>query len=133
MRYHQPTRSAQAPGRHVIVYDGGCPFCRLSAHLIARSAREPVEMLTFEEAPPRGMLGELDEREVVASAHYVTPEGVEYHGGESMTRSLRLVPGGRLVGVLDRGPMRRVRDALYAAVSRLRPVLSPIVARFWRG
>jgi predicted DCC family thiol-disulfide oxidoreductase YuxK len=133
MRYHTPTRSAEPPDHHVLVFDGECSFCTLSGVLVRRFAREPLELLPFQEIGGRGLLTELEAHEVPASAHYITPDGIEYHGGESMTRAFRLVPGGRAAGVLDLPLLAPARDAGYAAISGSRHLVSPVIARLWPG
>lgn len=74
-----------------------------------------------------GLLVALSDEEIAASAHFVTPDGVEYHGGEAMSRALWLLPGGRVLAILDALGVRRLRDAGYAVVSRHRGRISRLL------
>ena len=93
MTYRKATRT-EVKGRRILVYDGNCGVCYATSRLIQRYARSDLELLAFAELPGIGLLSDLTPEEVQASAHYITPEGIEYHGGESMTRVARLLPAG---------------------------------------
>jgi len=123
----KPTRASRPPETHVLVYDANCPFCTAAASWLQRHARSPLRLLTFEEVEGTGLLTRLKQAEIEAAAHLITPQGIEYHGGEAMTRSLRLVRFGRVASVLDQPGLRYLRDGGYALVARLRPVLSRFV------
>lgn len=121
MRYPPPTQSARPPGQPLLVYDGECGFCLATACWVQRRAGGSLALLTFEEAARRGgVLDALHEDEVRRSAHFITAEGVEYHGGAAVTRALRLGRGGRAAALLDVPPLSVARDALYAVVARQR-------------
>ena len=57
----------------------------------------------------------------------VTPEGIEYHGGEAMSRSFRMLPLGAVAAVLDLPVIRYARDLAYAFFTRARPFLSRFI------
>ena len=107
----------------MLVYDGDCPFCTATALWLKRHARAPLRLIAFDDVDTSKLLTELSKAEIEASAHFVTPEGIEYHGGEAVTRSLRLVRFGWPAGVLDLPGLTLVRDAAYALVARMRPLL----------
>jgi predicted DCC family thiol-disulfide oxidoreductase YuxK len=111
----------------VLVYDGACLFCTATAQWLERHARVPVRLMTFEDVDGTGLLTRLSPEEVEDAAHFITPQGIEYHGGEAVTRSLRLVRFGRLASLLDLAGLKYVRDAGYGLVKRLRPFLSRFV------
>ena len=117
LRYHSPTRSATPPGEHVIVFDGTCAFCTTSVEFIRRHSRTNVTLVPFSKLSQYDLLTSLDQKEILSSAHYVTPEGQEYHGGESITRALRLVPGGQAVGLLDLWGIALFRELAYALIA----------------
>jgi predicted DCC family thiol-disulfide oxidoreductase YuxK len=111
----------------VLVYDGGCPFCIATARWLQRHAREPVRLVTFDEVGASGVLVGMGRDASEAAAHFVTPDGGEYHGGAAVTRALRLLRFGGVAAVLDLPVASLARDAGYAVVARLRPWLSRFV------
>ena len=84
-------------------------------------------LVQFSELGGWGVLTLLDTDQVARSAHYVTPEGVEYHGGESITRSLRLVPFGAAVAWLDLWGLALIREIVYALVAGNRSLVSRLL------
>ena len=75
----------------MLVFDGDCCFCQRSAEFILRNSRTLVRLVPFSQLDCYKILTSLSQHQILASAHYITPEGKEYHGGESITRALRLV------------------------------------------
>ncbi|MCH6568145.1 MAG: hypothetical protein IH801_07290 [Nitrospinae bacterium] len=61
---------------------------------------------------------------------YITPEGIEYHGGESITRALRLLPGGWVFGLFDLWGVTFIRELAYTLVASNRPVVSKLTRLF---
>lgn len=123
----RPTRARIAPGRHLLIYDGRCAFCAAAAWLLAQRVSAELELIVFDQLPRDGLLEALDKDAVLASAHYVTPAGVEYHGGESVTRVLRLVPGLEAMRVFDRPVLRGVREIGYRVVATQRSRVSRLL------
>ena len=130
-RYHRPTRSERAPGEHVLAFDDDCYFCRRGAEFIRRNARIPVRLVPFSELNRYEVLTSLSRRQVLASAHYITPYGREYHGGESITRALRLVRFGAPSVLLDLWGVALLREVGYALVAGNRPILSSLLRRLF--
>ena len=89
----------------------------------------PVTLVPFAELEGRGVLTSLDAGQIARSAHYVTPDGIECHGGESITRSLRLVRFGAAAGLLDLWGLALLRELLYALVAGNRSVFSMLLGR----
>ena len=131
-RYHILTRSASPPGTHVLVFDGDCGFCRATVEFIRRLARTDIALVPFSQVDQGSLLTSLNRSEFLASAHYITPDGREYHGGESITRALRLVPGGLIVGMLHLWGLSWFRELGYALVASNRSLLSPLARLFSR-
>jgi predicted DCC family thiol-disulfide oxidoreductase YuxK len=129
MSYHGPTRSERPPGRATLIYDASCPFCTACGRWWERHARGPVAVLSFDQTEGSGMLTALTPHERGAMAHLVTADGIEYHGGESVTHALAYVPGGFAAGILDVPPLNFAREAGYQVVTWARPVLSWVVGR----
>ena len=88
-------KAAKPPGEHVVVFDAGCAFCLSVVDLIRRKARPDITRLSFDELNRVELLNSPDESQILASAHYITPDGTEYHGGESITKVLQNVPRAR--------------------------------------
>lgn len=126
MRSHAPTQAARAPGHYVFVYDGDCGFCTRMARSVAARARSELQLMPFTEIPPGELLTRLSPQEIRASSHLITPGGREFHGGHSVTRVLRLLPGGWFVAPLDLPGLALLRELGYAGVARNRPLLSRI-------
>ncbi len=83
-----------------------------------------MRLVPFSKLEGWRVLTSLDAGQIARSAHYVTPEGVEYHGGESITRSLRLVRYGAAAGLLDLWSLALVRELLYALAAGNRSLVS---------
>ena len=126
LRYHPPTKSTRPPGEHLLVYDGDCGFCFRSAEFIRRRSRTPLTLIPFIEVNRYELLTSLDQTQFLKSAHYITPEGKEYHGGESITRALRLIPGGSVFGLLDLWGVALLREFVYTLVAGNRSIFSRI-------
>src|SRR5690606_6800203 len=127
------TLAATPPKQATLIYDGECPFCCASARWIARRAHNDLSVLTFEDIPGSGLLTSLSPHDIGRSAHYITIGGVEYHGGASVTRALRLTRLGWLGRLLDLPGLAIARDLAYAGIDRSRPLLSRFVRGECRG
>jgi len=130
LRFHPATQAATPPAAHLIVYDGDCAFCLAGAEFIRKHSRTGLTLVPFSELPQYDLLGSLDQRQILASAHYITPGGTEYHGGESITRALRLLPGGWVFGLFDLWGVTLVRELAYILVASNRPVVSKLTRLF---
>ena len=125
-RYHAPTQSATPPREHVLVFDGGCHFCAASAEFIRRHARTKVRLVPFSKLGRYDFLISLNQSQILVSAHYITPEGKEYHGGESITRALRLLPRTQVICLLDLWGVAFFRELAYTLVASSRPMISKL-------
>lgn len=122
----RPTRSRLAPTRHLLIYDDACGLCSFAATFIRMRAPE-VDLAGFSQLPRDGVLEHLDRVAVESSVHLVTPEGVEYHGGEAVTRLLRLLPGLEVVRFLDWPVLRGLREIGYRVVATQRARVSRLL------
>lgn len=127
MRSHKRTASNMPPGTFVLVYDEACGFCRRCASFIERHAKSELVAIGFDDAVSQGMISMLSEAQIRESSHFVTPAGLEYHGGESVTRALRLVRGGWLLAPLNLPLFSVVRDLAYTLVASNRPLVRKIL------
>jgi predicted DCC family thiol-disulfide oxidoreductase YuxK len=119
----RPTRARAALGHSLLIYDDGCGLCSFTA-VMAQQHLGDVELLGLSRLPREGVLESLDADAIAASAHYVTAEGVEYHGGEAITRLLRESSVGRSAAVLDLPVLRGLRELGYCLVARQRSRIS---------
>ena len=126
MRYHRPTRAARPPGCYLFIYDDDCSFCTRTARSLAARARCEVRLIPFAELPAGELLNTLTPGQLRASSHCITPDGREYHGGESVTRFLRLLPGGWLLAPFDLPGLSLLRELGYTVVARNRSLFSKI-------
>lgn len=112
------------------MYDGDCRFCTRAAAWAVAHARGPMLALPFEEVPRAAWLTSLSEEDLLRQAHFVTPAGIEYHGGQAATAALRHTRYAPLGQALDAPVVRLARDAGYALVVRSRGRLSRLLD--WR-
>jgi predicted DCC family thiol-disulfide oxidoreductase YuxK len=61
--------------RPVLLYDGGCRFCRFTARVAARFDRGRFAYLPFDDPEAKPLLARLAEPERYASAHLHRPDG----------------------------------------------------------
>ena len=128
-RHRRHTRSERAPDEHLLVFDDGCYLCQRSAEFIRARAQPPVKLVPFSELGGYRVLTALECDEILRSAHFITPDGREYHGGESITRALRLVRFGAVACLLDVWGLALVRELLYSLIAANRSLLSRLLQR----
>jgi predicted DCC family thiol-disulfide oxidoreductase YuxK len=120
--------SPTVSGRHVFLYDQDCGFCTAFARRLERHARTPVEVLPLQQAADDPQLrGDLSDEAWRASAHYIDAGGQRHSGGASVTKALRLLPGGFVAGILDLPLLSRLRDRGYVVVANNRHVVSRLL------
>ena len=83
-------------------------------------ARTPVLAMPFADLPGSGLLESLTPEAVRRSFHFVTPEGVEYHGGEAMRRAARLTRLAPIAALLSLPPLWPLHELAYGVVATLR-------------
>ena len=113
----------------MLVFDDGCHLCQRSAEFIRGKARTSVKLVPLSELGGYGILTALECDEILRSAHFITPDGREYHGGESITRALRLVRFGAVACLLDVWGLALVRELLYSLIAGNRSLLSRLLQR----
>jgi predicted DCC family thiol-disulfide oxidoreductase YuxK len=86
---------------HVLLYDQDCGFCRWAVDRILRWDRHGrVRAATIQGPEGDRLLGDLDQRERLASWHLVTPRGRRHSGGAAAAPLARLLPLGAPVALL---------------------------------
>ncbi len=114
--------------RPVLLYDGGCRFCRFAARAVATLDRgHELAFLPLDESEAEPLLAPLPEDERLETWHLVAPDGaLSGHGtgGVELLGALRLTrPMGEL---LARVPDRML-DGAYEIVARHRKRLGRFV------
>jgi predicted DCC family thiol-disulfide oxidoreductase YuxK len=109
------------PRRPLLLFDGGCPFCRASARLVARLDRgRRLAMLDRDDDAATPYVARIPEREVQASWQLIEPTGVRLMHGPAGIRLLEYLPATRRLA----WALRKLR--LTAGVTAVNRVLGRI-------
>jgi predicted DCC family thiol-disulfide oxidoreductase YuxK len=120
-------RREAAAGRHIVLYDRDCGFCRWSLGWLLRwDRRRAVTPLALQEPLADRLLADLDEEARMASWHLITPAGERMSGGVAAAPMLRLLPGGSLPGRLL-GAFPAATERAYAFVRRHRGAIGRLI------
>lgn len=126
MSYRDGTKAALPPVRPTLIYDDDCGLCVAAAGWLAALARARVDLVAFSELK-RGLLDDLTAHEIRRSAHFVSPEGVEFHGAAAITGALRLTRYAPLGVIADIPGLSLLRDLGYWIVERNRDRLGRLI------
>jgi predicted DCC family thiol-disulfide oxidoreductase YuxK len=114
-----------ADGRHTVLYDADCEFCRWSLGKILRwDRRGALRPVALQDPEAERLLPGLDAQQRMASWHLVEPGGRVYSGGAAFAPLARLLPGGRPLAAIA-AAFPGVTNAVYRWVARNR-------GRLWR-
>ncbi len=105
--------------RPVLLFDGGCGFCRTWVNRLARWDRAGrIALVPSQERAAVAGLPHIDQAELDRAMHFVTPDGRVSRGARVLPDLLRYLPGGALLrpvlfipGVLALG------DRVYAHIA----------------
>lgn len=105
--------------RPVLLFDGGCGFCRKWVARLARWDRAGrIELVPSEERSAIAGLPHIDDTELDRAMHLVTPDGRVYRGARSVPPLLRYLPGGMVLRPLFSIPgVRPIADRLYERIA----------------
>jgi predicted DCC family thiol-disulfide oxidoreductase YuxK len=106
--------SVSREGSYVLLYDAGCPLCRLFRRLFGLLAGDALSAVPLADSRAARLLPALSPEARWASFHLVGPDGVIRSGEEAMPRLLRLA--GPLGGL---GRMAEEDARLAAWLARL--------------
>jgi predicted DCC family thiol-disulfide oxidoreductase YuxK len=117
------------PRRPLLMFDGGCPFCRATARLVARVDRSGrLALLSRDDEAAAPYVARIPADQVQASWQLIEPTGVRWMHGPAALRLLELIPATRNVG----RAMRRLRlTTLMTAGNRLLGRIRKPLARFF--
>lgn len=118
------------PNAPQLVYDDRCAFCRRWA---ARLARRIGARLTLVPSSAVRGLSPDQARQLIKSVVFVPAVGPWTRGAAAVLEALALTPGGDFGLRLYRRHLifRWTAEAAYAAISRMRPLLSPLCDLMW--
>jgi predicted DCC family thiol-disulfide oxidoreductase YuxK len=115
------------PQRPLLLFDGGCPFCRASARLVARlDRRERLAMLDRDDDAAAPYVSRIPAEDVQASWQLIEPTGVRLMHGPAAIRLLEYLPAmgppARTLRKLRLTPLATVVNRL---LGRVRKPLGP--------
>jgi predicted DCC family thiol-disulfide oxidoreductase YuxK len=117
------------PRRPLLLFDGGCPFCRALARVVARLDRcGRLAMLDRDDAAAAAFVARIPEADVQASWQLIEPTGVRLMHGPAGIRVLEYLPATRLLG---RGLRRLELTSLVTVVNRLLGRVRKPLGRFF--
>ena len=122
-----PTRSQLKFDNYILVYDDGCGICTSLAYWSMRRSKNYLQLIGFSDLPYHGVLDDISEGDIVRSAHFITPHGIEYHRGEAITKVLRLIIHPSFVFILDFPFFRGFREIGYSLFASQRSNISRII------
>jgi predicted DCC family thiol-disulfide oxidoreductase YuxK len=117
------------PHRPLLLFDGGCPFCRAAARLVARLDRgQRLAMLDRDDDAAAPYVARIPERDVQESWQLIEPTGVRLMHGPAGIRLLEYLPATGWLGQA----LRRLRlTSLVTAVNRLLGRIRKPLGRFF--
>jgi predicted DCC family thiol-disulfide oxidoreductase YuxK len=87
------------PERPLLLFDGGCPFCRAAARFVARLDRgERLAMLDRDDAAAAPYVARIPDQDVQASWQLIEPTGVRLMHGPAGIRLLEYLPPASRLG-----------------------------------
>jgi predicted DCC family thiol-disulfide oxidoreductase YuxK len=117
------------PERPLLLFDGGCPFCRAAARLVARLDRgERLAILDRDDAAAAPYVARIPDQDVQASWQLIEPTGVRLMHGPAGIRLLEYLPATAWFG----RALRRLRlTSAVTAVNRLLGRIRKPLGRFF--
>jgi predicted DCC family thiol-disulfide oxidoreductase YuxK len=111
------------------MFDGGCPFCRAAARLVARLDRkERLALLSRDDEAAAPYSSRIPEDQIAESWQLIEPTGVRLMHGPAGIRLLEYIPATRWLGWV----LRRLRlTPFVTAVNRLLGRIIRPLARFF--
>jgi predicted DCC family thiol-disulfide oxidoreductase YuxK len=105
------------PRRTLLMFDGGCPFCRASARMVARlDRRQRLALLSRDDPAAAPYAARIPPEQIAASWQLIEPTGVRSMHGPAVIRLLESLAATRWLG----GAARTLRLApALTAVNRM--------------
>jgi predicted DCC family thiol-disulfide oxidoreductase YuxK len=117
------------PRRPLLLFDGGCPFCRFLARLVARlDRRQRLALLSRDDEAAAPYASRIPAQQVSESWQLIEPSGVRLMHGPAGIRVLEYIPATRWLAWL----LRTLRlTGLATAVNRFLGRIRKPLARFF--
>jgi predicted DCC family thiol-disulfide oxidoreductase YuxK len=105
--------------RPVLLFDGGCGFCREWVRRLQRWDRsQAIEYVPSQQRAGLDWLPPLSDAALDRAMHLVLPDGSVYPGARALPALLPLLPAGAPLGLLLRIPgVQAIADRLYAWIA----------------
>ena len=115
-------RSTRAPGRHVVLFDGECPFCTKNAARLEQFARSgAIEKLSFHDEGVLARFPGITREACMRAMHFVTRDGHVHVGAAAIAQALRTRPFIGAPALIYYVPgIRSLADMLYDIVAENR-------------
>jgi predicted DCC family thiol-disulfide oxidoreductase YuxK len=92
--------AADESDRWIVLYDGGCGFCKwLLAKLLRRDRDGLLRPVALQSEEAAALLPGLTPEQRLESWHLISPAGERRSGGAAIPMLLELLPGGRRLAV----------------------------------
>lgn len=103
----------------VLLFDGGCGFCRTWVGRLSRWDRNNrIRMVPAEERNRVPGLPAISDSDLARAMHLVTPDGRVYRGARALAPLLQYLPHGRLLRPLLSIPgVQMVADRVYEQIA----------------
>jgi predicted DCC family thiol-disulfide oxidoreductase YuxK len=113
--------------RHVVLYDGGCGFCRWSLERLLRWDRSGrLRAVPIQSKEGDHLLAGLPQADRPATWHLVAPDGRRWSGGAASAPLARLLPAGAPIAFLAE-TFPGTTDRLYRWVAGRRDALGRLL------
>jgi predicted DCC family thiol-disulfide oxidoreductase YuxK len=126
----EPLKAARreaAAGRHLVLYDRDCGFCRWSLSWLLRwDRRRSLVPLPLQDPIADRLLADLEPDARMASWHLITPAGERVSGGIAIAPLLGRLPGGSAFGRLF-AAFPRATGRGYELVARHRGAVGRLI------
>jgi predicted DCC family thiol-disulfide oxidoreductase YuxK len=120
----------------ILLFDGDCHVCRIIAHWIERSAKQPsgppsiiVQAIGQDPAVLHALNPTLDIWAAYADPHVLMPDGSMLRAGYAVAEVFRLLPNTRwfagifAIRLFGKRPFQTVLNAGYVVLADIRPLL----------
>ena len=103
----------------VLLFDGGCGFCRRWVNRLARWDRSShIRMVPSHARHAVEGLPDIDDAALDEAMHFVTPDGRVYRGARALPALMRYLPGGSVLRPLLLVPgVLPVADRVYDRIA----------------